>query len=161
MSGQSENKGFTLIEVALAILVIAVGLLSVFSLVTESLSSGTRSKQESEVALLANAVMTDAMAFITSDWANRSSYKYFDPNGNYTIAIQANTNNVTSIIDPVKKTVAARINLAILPVGEPPAAPKGIQMTDACILQAIIYPGEFGDSRRYIFSTFLTDYGVP
>ncbi|MDD4736707.1 MAG: prepilin-type N-terminal cleavage/methylation domain-containing protein [Kiritimatiellae bacterium] len=154
----NKERGFTLIEVALSILVVAIGLLSLFSLVTESLSSGTSSKQESEIALMGNAIMNDAVVFISTDWANRSNYKYYDPNGNFTIDIQSNTNDMTNIIDPVKNTVTARINLALLPVGDPPT--PEILMADACILQAIVFPGEFGDTRRYVFSTFLTDYGA-
>lgn len=75
-----HNTGFTLIEVTLAILVIAIGALAVFSLMPEGLSMGRNARNDMQNVLLANAILGDVRAYMMEKYdTNGVAYTYFDP----------------------------------------------------------------------------------
>ncbi|MDD2237007.1 MAG: prepilin-type N-terminal cleavage/methylation domain-containing protein [Kiritimatiellae bacterium] len=75
-----HNSGFTLIEVTLAILVIAIGALTLFSLMPEGLSMGRNARNDMRNVLLANAILGDVRGYMMEKYEPGGGlYQYFDP----------------------------------------------------------------------------------
>ena len=56
-NNNSANRGFTLIEVALAIVVVGIGVLTVFGLISSGLDASRKAVADTEAALFAGAIM--------------------------------------------------------------------------------------------------------
>lgn len=60
-----RNEGFSLVEIVLALMVVAIGLLSVFGLMGDSLSANTKTRDDTVAATFAESVFSSVFA---ADW---------------------------------------------------------------------------------------------
>jgi len=67
--GQNTSAGFSLVEITLALLVVAVGLLAVFGLLGDSLRANTKTQDDTVAATFAESVFSSVFA---ADWEDDS-----------------------------------------------------------------------------------------
>ncbi len=144
----NRRAGFSLVEVALAIMVIAVGLLSVFGLFPHGMESSRRALDETRAATFAEDTFNSLRVMAqTSDWASlthRFSIPAPDWWGN--TYVWANhpyvlTNIYSNIISNTERVREYALRYRLIVTNT--ASPR--------ILQArlVIWPGEFGQSTYY------------
>lgn len=78
---KQAQSGFTMVEVALAILVVAVGLLGVFALFPVGLHAGRDAVDDTEVMMVAEAVLSNLHSFMATNYNDTASGFVFDYNG--------------------------------------------------------------------------------
>lgn len=98
MAGKGGRTGFTLIEVALAVLVLGVGLLAVFSLFPSGLRSAEEGAADTKCGLFAETILNGMhgnAATITnwSDWCNASTFR-----GDVLAGLMVTTSTVAQVI---------------------------------------------------------------
>lgn len=78
---QLKKKGFTLVEIALAMLVMAVGVMGVFSLLPVGLTANRNAINDSRIALIAESVLAELRAEMMNNYSDDGgnfSYVYND-----------------------------------------------------------------------------------
>jgi len=113
MAGKGGRTGFTLIEVALAVLVLGVGLLAVFSLFPSGLRSAEEGADDTKCGLFAETILNGMhgnAATITnwSDWCNTSTFL-----GDVTSGVVGATASFVPVVFPSGGTEKNRYTLTI------------------------------------------------
>jgi prepilin-type N-terminal cleavage/methylation domain-containing protein len=141
----NRKSGFSLIEVTLAIMVIGIGALVLFSLFPEGLEQGRIAEYESRMSRMADAIINDVRATMRRDEYNIDvgSYSYFDPRtqtvidgGIMTPVMRATETNFVDyrvFIDFVVSSFS----------------------TNLCHVVVETYPGEFGTNKTSYFGAFV------
>ncbi len=153
-STKQNSSGFSLIEIAIALMVIAVGMLGVLSMFPVGLEQNERSLEETYSAMFAQEVFSGLKAYAESNWANLASFNVPFSLTNTGFRIQctiANSNDVrfikyvrsdTNIVD-----YALRYSLIIQTNGPIKSA------------TLLVYPGEFGQLKNPI--VFYNEFFGP
>jgi prepilin-type N-terminal cleavage/methylation domain-containing protein len=71
-----RRHGFTLVEIALAVAVVGIGVLSAFALITTGLDSSAKASEETQAAFFADAVLNTLRACSTQE-ARAGNFKTF------------------------------------------------------------------------------------
>lgn len=93
MSGRSQIQarraaGFTLVEIALAMLVVAIGMMGLLAVLPVGLQSSRDAADDSRVALLAHTVLSDLRMEMRQNWAGGAAgyrYEYVTDAGTVTL----------------------------------------------------------------------------
>jgi prepilin-type N-terminal cleavage/methylation domain-containing protein len=98
VAGRGGRTGFTLIEVALAVLVVGVGLLAVFSLFPSGLRSAEEGAADTKCGLFADTILNGMQgnaATITNwnDWCNGATFR-----GDVLAGLLVTTSSVAKVI---------------------------------------------------------------
>jgi len=85
---QSSRRkgGFTLVETALALLVVAVGLMGVFALFPAGMQSSHDAVKDTEISMIADSVFAELQMRTREDfdnWEDKFSFDPIVPNGDY------------------------------------------------------------------------------
>ena len=163
LPGASARSGFSLVEVALAMLVVAVGLMGVFSLFPQGTEANRKSIQETQIGLFAEYVLngfrykaeqlpwssvTDSSSFKITPLA--SIYAWKDPSE---IVAGAGVKAVVykALSNPSIEEMAFRYELRVYPVA-------GKDDVKALVLS--VWSGQYGNLLNpSVFYTEVYNYG--
>jgi prepilin-type N-terminal cleavage/methylation domain-containing protein len=124
-----NNEGFTLIEVALSIVVVAIGIMAVFSLIGSGLESSKKAISESQAAIFANDVFNSLRSTSqqTNNMVDMQTWTNF-----WNQLIAQNT-NVTAAGEMLwmKGSTTGRLNIVVKSAGAPIMNPPSLAFTNA------------------------------
>jgi prepilin-type N-terminal cleavage/methylation domain-containing protein len=165
---RSFKSGFTLVEVALALLVLSVGLLALFSLFPAGLRLNKQATDETQAALFADEVLNGIRAWSTVyPWGEIENDLLLDPPardvwfqpGDLAVRVTGNewkTNRYVKVGPrevPVESRYADFGLRYRLEIQEVPGRP-------AYAVRLFVRPGEFGPIEpEYVFYTELYNHG--
>lgn len=159
----SPRAGFSLVEVALALLVVSVGLMGVFALFPVGTESNRKAIQETQIGLFAEYVLNgfryeaeeltwsevgDVGAFTISPLA--SKYAWYAPDG---VRAGAGVKAIVyrSLSNPDIEEMSFRYELRVFPVAG---------KADVKALVLSVWPGQFGNlDNPTVFYTEVYNYG--
>ena len=162
-----ECQGFSLVEVTLAMMVIAIGMLSVFSVFTAGLDQSQRSINDTKAAFFADEVFNGLLAASEADDV-KDGISWFSiglTNGCTNLIIVAedtweNSETLDVIMDNKIHTNVYRLKGTDIE-NHSFRYSLGIDKKDRCIKSATlcVYPGEFGSTNDpHIFYMNLFNY---
>ena len=157
-----ERQGFSLVEVTLAMMVVAIGFFSVFSMFTAGLDQSQRSINDTKVAFFADEVFNGLLAESERDWAAIGV-----TNGGITTLIIA-TDNTWNHPETLDVIMDNKIHTNVYRLYDDNNIENhsfryslGIERKDKCIKAATlcVYPGEFGSTNDpHVFYMNLLNY---
>jgi len=159
--GCCKRQGFSLVEVTLAMMVMAIGILSVFSMFTAGLDQSQRSINDTKAAFFAEEVFNGLLAESERDWA---AIGVTGGTTNLIIAADGAWGSSTIadvIMDNLIHTNIYRLRENQNIENHAFRYSLRIEKKDKCIKSATlcIYPGEFGSTNDpHIFYMNLSNY---
>lgn len=74
-----DKKGFTLLEIVVSLGILAVGILTIFSLIPTGIDQSIQGQEQAKAALLAQSKIEEMIGMAASDWENflTSDHKWF------------------------------------------------------------------------------------